>query len=79
MWASDNIANANMLLYPLYYNIISLTSLKIIQAFHLSLVLTENQGVFWNFKIQSNVQITEGSDNGGSAVPENHHYLYLVS
>ena len=55
-----------MLLYPLYYDIISLTSLKFIQAFHLLLGFVENQGVFWDFKIQNSVRITEGSDNGDS-------------
>ena len=55
-----------MLFYSLYYDIISLTSLKIIQAFHLLLDFAENQGVFWDFKIQNSVQITEGSDNGDS-------------
>ena len=64
MWAVNNIAHGNMLSYPLYYDIISLTSLKIIQAFHLLLGFAENQGVFWDLKIQNNVQITEGSDNG---------------
>ena len=53
-----------MLFYQLYYDIISLTSLKIIQAFHLLLGFAENQGVFWDFKIQNSVRITEGSDNG---------------
>ena len=53
-----------MLFYPLYYNITSLTSLKIIQTFHLLLGFAENQGVFWDFKIQNSVRITEGSDNG---------------
>ena len=55
-----------MLFYPLYYDIISLTSLKIIQTFHLLLDFTENQGVFWDFKIQNSVRITEGSDNRDS-------------
>ena len=32
--------------------------------FHLPFVFAENQGVFWDFKIQNSVQITEGSDNG---------------
>ena len=50
--------------YPLYYDIISLTSLKITQAFHLLLDFAENQGVFSNFKIQNSIQITEASDNG---------------
>ena len=52
---------------------ISLTSLKIIQTFHLLLDFRENQGVFWDFKIQNSVWITEGSgnrdsDNQGSTV-----------
>ena len=55
-----------MLFYPQYYDIISLTSLKIIQAFHLLLGFAENQGIFWDFKIQNTVRITEGSDNGDS-------------
>ena len=42
---------------------ISLTSTKITQAFHLLLDFAENQIVLWVFKIQNNVQITEGSDN----------------
>ena len=78
MWAADNIAHANMVFYPLYYDIISLTSLKIIQAFHLLLGFAENQGVFWDFKIQNSVWITKGSDNGdldnrGSTV-----YIYIA-
>ena len=55
-----------MLFYPLYYDIISLTSLKIIQAFHFLLGFAENQGVFWDFKIHNSVRITESSDNGDS-------------
>ena len=55
-----------MLFYPLYYNIINLTSIKITQAFHLLLDFAENQGVFLDFKIQNSVRITEGSDNGDS-------------
>ena len=71
---ADNIAHANMLFYPLYYDIISLTSIKITQAFDLLLDFADNQGVFSEFKIQNRVQITEGSDNGdsdnqGSTVP----------
>ena len=53
-----------MLFYPQYYDIIRLWSLKIIQAFYLLLGFAENQGVFWDFRIQNSVQITEGSDNG---------------
>ena len=37
MWAADNIVHANMLFYPLYYDIASLTNLKTTQAFHLLL------------------------------------------
>ena len=55
-----------MLIYPVYYDIISLTSLKITQAFHLLLDFAENQGIFSDFKIQNSVRITEGSDNGDS-------------
>ena len=49
-----------MLFYTLYYDIISLTSTKITQAFHLFLGFAENQIVFWDFNI---LQITEGLDN----------------
>ena len=42
--------NSNMLFYPLYYDIICLTSLKITQAFHLSLDFAENQRIL-KFKI----------------------------
>ena len=49
--AISNIAHANVLFYPLYYDI-SLTSLKITQVFHLLLDFAENQIVFWDFKIQ---------------------------
>ena len=55
-----------MLFYPLYYDIISLTGLKITQAFQLLLGFAENQMVFWDFKIQNSVRITEGLDNGDS-------------
>ena len=55
-----------MLFYPLYYDIISLTSLKIIQRFYLLFDFAENQGIFWDFKIQNSVRITEGLDNGDS-------------
>ena len=66
MWASYNIAPANMLFYPLYYDIISLTSLDITQAFYLLLGFAENQTVFWDFKIRNSIRINEGSDNGDS-------------
>ena len=55
-----------MFLYPLYSGIISLTSLKITQTFHLLLDFAENKGVFSDFKIQNIVRITGGSDNGDS-------------
>ena len=55
-----------MLLFSLCYDILSLTSLKITQAFHLLLGFVENQTVFWDFKIRNSVRITEGSDNGDS-------------
>ena len=66
MWAVGNIAPANMVLYPLYYDIISLISLKINQMFLLLFALAEYQIVFCNFKIQNYVRITEGLDNGDS-------------
>ena len=55
-----------MLFYPLCYDIISLTSLKITQTFHLLLGFAENQIVFWDFKIKNSTRITDGSDNGDS-------------
>ena len=55
-----------MLFSPLYYDISSLTSLKITKVFHLLLGFAENQTIYWDFKIQNSVQITEGSDNGDS-------------
>ena len=55
-----------MLFYSLYYDILSLTNLKITQAFHLLLGFAENQTVFCDFKIRNNVRITEGSDNEDS-------------
>ena len=63
---ADNIALVNMLLYSLYCDIISLTSIKITQAFHLLLGFAENQTAFWDFKIQNRIWITYGSDNGDS-------------
>ena len=59
---ADNLVYANMLFYPLYYDITSLTSLKITQAFHLAITW-----FCWkskDFKIWNGVQITEGSYNG---------------
>ena len=61
---ANNIIYANILYYQLYYNIISLASLKFTQAFHLLLGFGENVFVFWNFKFQNSVCITEGSDSG---------------
>ena len=51
-WAADNIAYANMLFYPLYYDIISLTSLKITHTFHLLLGFAENQIVLGILKLK---------------------------
>ena len=65
MWVDDNLAHANMLFYLLYYDIISLASLKITQAFHLLLGFAENQ-IMWDFKIRNSVWITKGSDDGDS-------------
>ena len=50
--------------YPLYYDIISLISLKIIWSFHLLPGFAENQGVFWDYRIQNSIRLTEVSDNG---------------
>ena len=50
-----------MLFYPLYYDIISLTSLKVTQGFHFLLVLLKKY-----FNTQNSVWITEGLDNGDS-------------
>ena len=79
MWAVDNIAHANILFYLLYYDIISLKSPKITQAFHLLLGFAENQVVFRDFKIRNNVQITEGSDNGDldNRGPTVYIYIYI--
>ena len=57
--------HANMLSYPLYYDMISLTSLKITQEFHLLPGFAENSIVSWYFEIQNSVRITKGSDNRG--------------
>ena len=79
MWAADNIAHANTLFYPLYYDIISLTSLKITQAFHLLVVFAENQVIFRDFTIRNSIRITEGSDNGDSdnRGPTVYTYTYM--
>ena len=63
---ADNIAHAKMLFYSLYYDIVSLKSLKTTQAFHLLLAFAGNQIIFWDFKIRNSVRITESSDNGDS-------------
>ena len=63
---TNYIVPANILFYSLYSDIISQISLKITRAFHLLLGFAENQTVFWDFKIQNSVWITEGSDNGDS-------------
>ena len=55
-----------MLFYPLCYDIISLTSLKTTQVFHLLFDFAKNQIIFWDFKIQNSIRITEGLDNGDS-------------
>ena len=60
---ADNISPAICLFYPLYCDIISLTSPNITQAFHLLLGCAENLTVFY---IHKSVRITEGLDNGGS-------------
>ena len=52
MWAVDNIAHANMLFCPLYYDVLSLASLKIAQAFHLLLGFAENQTVLGILKFE---------------------------
>ena len=66
MWADDNVIYVNMLFCLLYYDIISLTSLNITQAFHLLLDFAENQGIILDFKIQNSIRIAKGSDNRDS-------------
>ena len=68
-----------MLFDSLYYDIVSLISLKVTQAFHLLLGFAENQTVFWDFKIRNSVRITEGSynrysDNRGPTVLVSYSY-----
>ena len=75
---ADNIAHANMLLYPLYYDISSLTCLKITLAFHLLLGFAENQAIYCDFKIRKSVQITEGSDNRDSDNRGSTVYIYII-
>ena len=55
-----------MFFYSLFYDTISLTSLKVTQAFHLLLAFAENPIISWYFKIRNSVRITEGSDNADS-------------
>ena len=54
-WAADNIAHADMLFYSLYYDIISLTSLKITQTFHLLLGLQKIKLFFGILKLKNTV------------------------
>ena len=72
---------ANKLFYSLCCDIISLTSLKITQAFHLLLGYAEIQAIFWDFKIRNSVRITEGSDNGESdnRGPTVYIYIYIYT
>ena len=58
---ADSIVPANMLLHPLYYNKVSLSSLKITLAFHLLLVFAENQR---DFKIVNGIRTTKALENG---------------
>ena len=64
-----------MLFYPLCYDIISLTSLKITQVFRLLLGFAENPIVSWYFKIRNSIRITEGLDNGD---PDNRGHTVFV-
>ena len=50
---------------------------KFTQAFYLLLGFAENQTVFWDFKIQNSVWITEGSDNGDSDNQGPTVYIYI--
>ena len=76
------ISHMLILFYPLYYDIMSLTSLKITQTFHLFLGFAENQIVIWVFKIKNSIWITEGLDNGDSdnqGSVFDYHYVHSVS
>ena len=53
-----------MLFYPLYYDMIRLTSLKLTQAFHV--LATWFCCKSKDFKIRNSVWITEGLDTGDS-------------
>ena len=57
---------------------ISLTSIIIIEAFHLLLDFAENLGVFWDFKLQNSVRITEGSDHDKSGDSDNRGSTVLI-
>ena len=48
------------------YTVVSLISLQITQTFHLLLGFAKNRIVFWDFKIQNSIHLTEGLDNGDS-------------
>ena len=61
---ADNVAHADMLFYPLYYDIIILASKEITEALHLLLGFGENQIIFWDFKIQNSFRIIKGLDTG---------------
>ena len=87
MWAADNITYTNMLFYPLYYDISSLTSLKI--THHDTCIsyiawFCRKQAIYWDFKIRNSVRITKGldnrvSDNQGSTVfvkDSIHHHFW---
>ena len=68
----------------IYYDIISLTNLKITQAFHLLLDFAENQITFWDLKIRNNIQITKGLDNGdldnrgSTVIVINYNVIFIV-
>ena len=71
--------------FSLYYDIISLTNLKVTQAFHLLLGVVENQTVYWDSKIRNSVRITEGSNNGDldngdldNGGPTVYIYIYII-
>ena len=59
VWAVHNIAHANMLLYPLYYDVISLTSLR--HSIYYLLLQKSNHHL--GFKNLNSIEITECSHN----------------
>ena len=77
-WAADNIAPTISLFYPLYCDIIRLTSSKITQAFYLLLGCAGSWIVFWDFYIRNSVRITEGSDNAVIRITEVLLYFHLL-